>query len=71
MLANLSYVIRDRQVNIAGVFLTAGPRASKRLIVLRLETTNHTGVVRSLEEACFKVTTVESSTPLEPTLEES
>jgi acetoin utilization protein AcuB len=71
MLANVTDVIRERQVNIAGVFLTPAPRASNRLIVLRLETTNPTGVVRSLEEAGFKVTTVESSTPLEPTLEES
>ncbi|MDQ3795047.1 MAG: ACT domain-containing protein, partial [Actinomycetota bacterium] len=62
-LANVTDVIRERQVNIAGVFLTPAPRASNRLIVLRLETTNPTGVVRSLEEAGFKVTTVESSTP--------
>jgi acetoin utilization protein AcuB len=71
MLANVTDVIRERQVNIAGVFLTPAPRASNRMIVLRLESTNPIGVVRSLEEAGFKVTTVESSTPLEPTLEES
>jgi acetoin utilization protein AcuB len=71
MLANVTDVIRDRQVNIAGVFLAPAPRASNRLIVLRLETTNPTGVIRSLEEAGYKVTTVKSSTPLEPTLEES
>jgi acetoin utilization protein AcuB len=71
MLANVTDVIRERQVNISGVFLTPAPRASNRLIVLRLETTNPTGIVRSLEEAGFKVTTVESSSPLEPTLEES
>jgi acetoin utilization protein AcuB len=71
MLANVTDVIRERQVNIAGVFLAPAPRASNRLIVLRLETTNPTGVVRSLEEGGFKVTTVETSRPLEPTLEES
>ena len=71
MLANVTDVIRERQVNIAGVFLAPAPRASNRLIVLRLETTNPTGTVRGLEEAGFKVTTVESSAPLEPTLEES
>ena len=45
--------------------------ASNRVIVLRLETMNPTGIVRSLQEAGYKVTTVESSAPVEPTLEES
>ncbi len=71
MLANVTDVIRDHQVNIAGVFLTPAPRASNRLIVLRLETTNPSGTVKALEGAGYKVTTVESSRPLEPTLEES
>src|ERR671926_1242240 len=71
MLANVTDVIRDRQVNIAGVFLAPAPRASNRLIVLRLETTNPTGTVRSLEEAGYKVTTVQASIPMEPTLEEA
>ena len=70
-LANVTDVIRDRQINISGVFLTPAPRASNRLIVLRLETTNPAGVARSIEDAGFKVTTVESSSPLEPTLEEA
>src|SRR5918995_1251093 len=42
-----------------------------RLIVLRLETTNPAGTVRSLEEAGYKVTAVKSSVPVEPTLEET
>jgi acetoin utilization protein AcuB len=71
MLANVTDVIRERQVNIAGVFLAPAPRASNRLIVLRLETTNPAGTVQSLEQAGYKVTAVESSAPLEPTLEES
>src|ERR687886_1031185 len=71
MLANVTDVIRERQVNIAGVFLAPAPRASNRLIVLRLETTNPAGTVQSLEQEGYKVTAVESSTPLEPTLEES
>jgi acetoin utilization protein AcuB len=71
MLANVTDVIRERQVNIAGVFLAPAPRASNRLIVLRLETTNPTGTVRSLEEAGYKVTTVQASIPMEPTLEEA
>ncbi len=71
MLASVTDVIRERQVNIASVFLAPAPRASNRVIVLRLETTNPTGIVQSLEEAGYKVTTVESSAPMEPTLEES
>ena len=71
MLANVTDVIRELQVNIAGVFVAPAPRASNRMIVLRLETTNPTGIVRNLEEAGYKVTTVETSAPLEPTLEES
>src|ERR687894_571352 len=71
MLANVTDVIRDRQVNIAGVFLAPAPRASNRLIVLRLETTNPAGTVQGLEEAGYKVTAVQTSLPLEPTLEEA
>jgi acetoin utilization protein AcuB len=71
MLANITDIIRERQVNIASVFVAPAPRASNRMIVLRLETTNPTGIVRNLEEAGYKVTTVESSAPIEPTLEES
>jgi acetoin utilization protein AcuB len=71
MLANVTDVIRERRVNIAGVFLAPAPRASNRLIVLRLETTNPTGIVSSLEQAGYKVTTVKSSVPVEPSLEES
>jgi acetoin utilization protein AcuB len=69
-LANVTDVIRERQVNIAGVFLAPAERASNRLIVLRLETMNPTGIVRSLEEAGYRVTTVESSDPGESPVEE-
>jgi acetoin utilization protein AcuB len=71
MLANVTDVIRDRQVNIGGVFLAPAPRGGNRLIVLRLETTHPAGTVQSLEEAGYKVTTVKSSVPVEPTLEEA
>jgi len=70
-LANVTDVIRNRQVNIAGVFLAPAPRSSNRLIVLRLETTNPKGTVRGLEEAGYKVTTVQSSVPAERTREET
>ena len=60
-LANVTDVIRDRQVNINGVFLAPAERESNRLIVLRLETTNPTGILETLKEAGYGVATVESS----------
>ena len=71
MLANVTDVIRDRRVNIAGIFLAPAPMASNRLIVLRLENTNPAGTVPSLEEAGYQMTAVKSSVPVEPTLEET
>jgi len=54
-------VIRDRKVNIASVFLGPASREAYRSIVLRLETTNPTGIVETLEAAGYRVTTVESA----------
>jgi acetoin utilization protein AcuB len=65
-LADVTDVIRDRKVNIAGIFLGPASRETNRLIVLRLETTNPAGTVRGLEEAGYRVTTVETSVPAEP-----
>lgn len=62
-LAILTDAIRDRKVNIASVFLGPASRETYRTIVLRLETTNPTGIVKALEDAGYKVTTVESSVP--------
>lgn len=62
-LANLTDTVRDRKVNIASVFLGPASRETYRTIILRLETTNPTGMVDTLEEAGYKVTTVESSVP--------
>lgn len=70
-LAQVTDVIRERQVNIASVFLTPAPHVGNKLIVLRLETTNPSGIARSLEEAGFGVVTVESSAPVQTSLEES
>lgn len=70
-LAGVTDVIRDRKVNIAGIFLGPADRETNRLIVLRLETANPAGTVRGLEEAGYRVTTVESSVPEEPTFEEA
>lgn len=64
-LAEITDAIRDRQVNIAGVFLGPAPKATHRIIVLRLETTNPKGIASSLEEAGYKTSVVESSAPVE------
>jgi acetoin utilization protein AcuB len=60
-LADVTDVIRDRKVNIASIFLGPASRETNRLIVLRLETTNPAGIVESLRDAGYGVTTVESS----------
>lgn len=70
-LANVTDVIRDKKTNIGGIFLSPAAQASFRLIVLRLETTNPSGIVRALETAGYNVTTVEATHNPEPTLEEA
>jgi acetoin utilization protein AcuB len=69
MLADVTDVVRDRKVNIAGIFLGPADRETNRVVVLRLETGNPAGTVRALEDGGYRVTTVESSA--EPTLEEA
>jgi acetoin utilization protein AcuB len=64
-LAEVTDVIRDSKVNIAGIFLGQADRETRRIIVLRLETANPEGTVRALEDAGYRVTTVESSAPAE------
>lgn len=70
-LANVTDVIREKKVNIGGVFLSPAHRASNRLIVFRLDTTNPSGIVKAFETAGYNVTTVETSQNPEPTLEEA
>lgn len=65
MLANVTDVIRDRQVNISSVFLAPAERARYRDIVLRLETSNPAGVARALEDAGYRTRVTESSAPVE------
>ena len=65
MLASVTDVIRDRQVNISSVFVAPAERASYRVIAIRLETTNPSGVVRALEEAGYRANAVESTQPVE------
>jgi acetoin utilization protein AcuB len=68
-LASVTEVIRDRHVNIAGVFLAPASRATYRTIVLRLETTDPTGIAESLTAAGYVVTSTESTAPAERYLE--
>jgi acetoin utilization protein AcuB len=60
-LANLTEVIRDRHVNIAGIFLGPASREAYRAIVLRLETTDPTSIAGSLTDAGYAVTSTEST----------
>ncbi|MGH3087327.1 MAG: CBS and ACT domain-containing protein, partial [Rubrobacteraceae bacterium] len=59
-LAGIVDTVRDRRVNIASVFVAPAPRASNRTIVLRLDTTNPKGIVDSLKDSGYEVSTVES-----------
>jgi acetoin utilization protein AcuB len=68
-LAGVTDVIRDRHVNIAGVFLGPAGRASYRTIVLRLETTDPSSLAESLISAGYLVTSTESTAPTERYLE--
>jgi acetoin utilization protein AcuB len=68
-LAGVTDVIRERHVNIAGVFLGSAGRASYRTIVLRLETTDPSSVAESLVAAGYLVTSTESTAPTERYLE--
>ena len=68
-LAGVLDVVRDRHVNIAGVFVGPASRATNRTIVLRLETTDPTSVAESLSAAGYVVTSTESTAPSERYLE--
>lgn len=68
-LANVTEVIRDRHVNIGGVFLGSASRETYRTIVLRLETTDPTSIAEALTSVGYVVTSTESSAPTERYLE--
>ena len=68
-LAGITDEIRNRQVNIASIFLGPAGRETYRSIVLRLETTDPSPIVETLENAGYTVTTTESSTPTERNVE--
>ncbi len=69
MLAEVTDVIRERHVNIASVFLAPASRATYRTIVLRLETTDPSGIAGSLAAAGYAVTSTESTGRVERHLE--
>ncbi len=69
MLAEVTNVIKDSQVNIASVFLGPASRATNRAIVLRLETTDPSSITESLTNAGYTVTSTESTAPAERKLE--
>lgn len=60
-LASITEVIRDRHVNIAGIFLGPASREAYRAIVLRLETTDPTSIAESLSDTGYAVTATEST----------
>jgi acetoin utilization protein AcuB len=60
-LASITEVIRDRHVNIAGVFLGPASREAYRTVVLRLETTDPTSIAGNLTDAGYIVTSTEST----------
>jgi acetoin utilization protein AcuB len=60
-LASITEVIRDRHVNISGVFLGPASREAYRTIVLRLETTDPTSIADSISDAGYAVTSTEST----------
>lgn len=62
-LAGLTDAIRDLKVNVGGIYLGSASRETYRTIVVRLETTNPSAIIKNLESAGYKITTVESSKP--------
>ncbi len=69
MLHEVTDVVKDSHVNIASVFLGPASRATNRVIVLRLETTDPSSIAESLTNAGYVVTSMESTAPTERSLE--
>ena len=69
MLHEVTNVVKDSHVNIVGVFLGPASRATNRVIVLRLETTDPSSIAESLTNAGYVVTSTESTAPTERNLE--
>ena len=70
-LAGVATLFGDLGVNIAGVFLSPAQQSTHRIIVLRLERTDPSGVISALNEAGYRAYGVESSAPVSTSYEES
>ncbi len=77
-LAGVTNTIRERQINIASIFLAPAQRASYRIhaadhrtAVLRLESLDPSGIVEALEDAGYRAYAVKPYDQSEPTIEES
>lgn len=68
-LAGITDELRNRHVNIGGIFLAPAGRETYRTIVLRLETTDPSSIAETLEGAGYTVTATESSAPTDRNLE--
>ena len=68
-LAGITDELRDRHVNIAGIFLGSAGRETYRTIVLRLETTDPSSIAETLQSAGYTVTATESTAPTERNVE--
>ena len=68
-LAEVTNLVKDSHVNIASVFLAPASREAYRAIVLRLESTDPSGIASNLEAAGYTVTATESSASADRALE--
>lgn len=63
-LAGVATLVGGLGVNIAGIFLSPAKQSTHRVIVIRLERTDPSGVVSALKEAGYRAYGVESSAPV-------
>jgi acetoin utilization protein AcuB len=70
-LAGVSKLVGERGVNIAGIFLSPAKQSTHRMIVLRLERTDPSGVAKALSEAGYRAYGIEPSSPVSTGYEES
>ena len=68
-LAGITDELRNRHVNIGGIFLAPAGRETYRTIVLRLETTDPSSISETLQGAGYTVTATESSAPTDRNVE--
>lgn len=56
VLADVTRIIKDRQVNITSVLTLPGPEAAKRTVIIRIKTMNPEPVRKDLEQAGYPAT---------------